>query len=205
MPYLTEASKQALTAAVENVESQSSAEVVIAVRIKSGSMLHSDLLAGFITALVVLAFLLFSRFSFSLEAILLDTALFGALGAFVASRSATVRRFLTPRRVAEEAVHLAARSEFFDSHVCDTRGRTGVLVYVSQTERIAEVLADVGVRNAVDLAQWEACVRRIQGVVAHERDGVSLAAAISELSRVLAPCLPRQADDVDELSNLVRG
>jgi putative membrane protein len=204
MPYLTEASKQALTAAVESIERQSAAEVVVAVRDKSGSMLHSDLLAGALGAFVTLAFLLFSRFSFSLEAILMDTVLFGALSALLCSRWPALRFRLTPRRLAAASVARAARAEFFDAHISETRARTGVLVYVSQTERTAEVLADCGVRSAVDVAAWEACVRRIRSVVESKQDGVLLAKAVSELGSVLASCLPRAADDVDELANQVR-
>lgn len=203
MPYLSEASKQALTAAVENIERHSSAEAVIAVRASSGSLLHTDLLAGCLGAALTLAFLLFSPYTFSLEAILFDTVLFGALSALLSSRWPTLRFWLTPRTLAEESVQRAARAEFFDSHIADTRGRTGILVYVSQTERCAEVLADSGVRNAVDLAAWDACVLRIQRAVAEAQDGLTLARSVGELSELLAKCLPRQADDVDELSNLV--
>lgn len=203
MPYLSEASKQAFTDAVEGIERESAAEVVVAVREKSGSMLHTDLLAGALGALATLAFLLFSPFAFSLEAILADTFLFGLLSALACSRLPGLRFWLTPRRLAEENVQRAARAEFFDAHISETRGRTGILVYVSQTERVAEVLADSGVRNAVDVAAWEACVRRIRAV-AHGRDGIALASAVRELSTVLTPCLPRQHDDVDELSNAVR-
>lgn len=204
MPYLTDASKQALTEAVETIERQTSAEVVVAVREKSGSMLHTDLLAGCLGGLCTLGFMLFSPFAFTLEAILLDTFLFGALSMLLCSRLPALRFHLTPRRLAEESVQRAARAEFFDAHISETRGRTGILIYVSQTERMAEVLADSGVRNAVDVAAWEACVRRIRKVVATVQDGVALAQSVSELSSVLAPCLPRQSDDADELANVVR-
>jgi putative membrane protein len=204
MPYLTETSKQALTAAVESIEQKSAAEVVVAVRAKSGSMLHSDLLAGALGGLLTLGFLLFSPFTFSLEAILIDTALFGALSAYVCSRWPALRFRLTPRRLAAESVARAARAEFFDARISETRARTGILVYVSQTERTAEVLADCGVRNAVDVAVWEACVRRIRRVVETQQDGVLLANAVRELSSVLSACLPRDTDDLDELANQVR-
>jgi len=205
MRYLTEASKQALTETVESIERQSAAEIVVAVRANSGSMLQSDLSAGALCALATLAFMLFSKYTFSLEAILLDTFVFFVLGVILAGRLPSVRFYLTPRHLLEESVKRAARAEFFDAHISETRERTGILVYVSQTERAAEVLADSGVRNAVDVAAWETCVRRIRDVAASTRDGVALAQAIAELSTLLATCLPRPHDDVDELSNVVRG
>jgi putative membrane protein len=205
MRYLTEASKQALTAAVESIEQKSAAEVVVAVRAQSGNLLQTDLLVGGLSALLTLAFLLFSPFTFSLEAILVDTFALFVIGVVLAGRLPTLRFYLTPRRLLEESVKRAARAEFFDAHISETRGRTGILVYVSQTERAAEVLADSGVRNAVDVAAWETHVRRIRDVAAQTRDGVALAQAIAELSTLLSTCLPRADDDVDELSNAVRG
>lgn len=203
MRYLTEASKRALTAAVAGIEDKSSAEVVVAVRARSGSMLHADLAAGALSALATLAFLLFSPFAFSLAAILFDTAFLFALGAFVASRSPALRFHLTPRRLRQQNVARAARAEFFDAHIADTRGRTGILVYVAQTERMAEVLADRGVREALDVATWDARVHQIRAA-AEARDGVALAQAIAALGEPLASCLPRAHDDIDELANAVR-
>jgi putative membrane protein len=205
MPFLSEASKQALTAAVEKIESCSSAEVVIAMRARSGSLLHADLLAGCLGALLTLAFLLFSPYPFSLEAILFDTGLFGVLSALVSSRWPGLRYVLTPRGLAIDNVRRAARAEFFDAGIADTRGRTGILVYVSQTERAAEVLADSGVRRAVDASAWESAVHRIQQVATTRRDGVALAEAVAALAEQLGTCLPRRHDDIDELSNKVRG
>jgi putative membrane protein len=204
MAYLTEASKAALTAAVEEVERGSSAELVIAVRAHSGS-LAADLLAGALAGLGTLAFLLFSPFVFSLPAILLDTALFGLFGVFVCSRSPWLRHALLPAKVADANVRTAARAEFFDAGIADTSGRTGILVFVSQTERRVEVLADSGVRSAVDAAAWQAWVGALTRVVRDERDGLKLAAVVTSIAAPLAACLPRAHDDVNELGDRVRG
>src|SRR5690242_7341895 len=132
MRYLTDASKQALTAAVERIEQKSAAEVVVAVRAQSGDMLQTDLAIGALSALATLAFMLFSPFTFSLEAILIDTFAFFVIGALLAHQLPTLRFYLTPRRLLEESVRRAARAEFFDAHISETRGRTGILIYVSQ-------------------------------------------------------------------------
>jgi putative membrane protein len=202
--YLTEASKAALTAAVESIEARSSAEIVIAVRAHSGSMLATDLIAGVGSALLTLAFLLFSPVPFSLPAILLDTFVFGALGAFLCSRFPNLRFALTPASLARESVRAAARAEFFDGGISETRGRTGILVYVSQTERLGEVLADSGVRDAIDDEVWRAWVRSLERVVREQRDGLKLAAAVTAIGEPLASCLPRAHDDVNELGDQVR-
>ncbi len=205
MAYLTEASKAALTAAVESVEQRSSAELVISVRAQSGSLLAADLIAGVAGALATLAFLLFSPFPFSLPAIVLDTCLFGVLSGFACSRFPNLRYWLMPATLAAANVRVAARAHFFDHGIAETIGRTGILVYVSQTERAVEVLADSGVRRAIDAAAWQAWTREVQRVVRSERDGLKLAAAITSIGEPLARWLPRAHDDLNELDDRVRG
>lgn len=201
MGYLTPAGKQALSAAVEAIESASSAEIVVAFRPDSVSRLQTSALAAGLASVSGLAFLLFSPWPFSNLAILLDTCLFGVLGALLCQRSTPLRRALTPRRVAEQHVERAARAEFMERGVAETRDRSGVLVYVSQTERCAAVIADRGVRTHVNAEAWQSAVRRIGSTVRSREDGVALAEAVSALLPLLAQGLPRREDDKDELSN----
>ena len=56
-PFLTDEAKKALTEAVQEVEASTSAELVVAIRARSGSYLHADLIAGIAVGLAALAFL----------------------------------------------------------------------------------------------------------------------------------------------------
>jgi putative membrane protein len=202
-PFLTDAAKQALTGAVQDVESRCSAELVVAVRARSGNYLHADLIVGILVALAGLTVLLFSPWPFDLAWFVIDPLLAGALGGFVVSRLPAVRRALTLRRVRRQQVETAARATFVEKGVHGTTGRTGVLLYVSLLEREAVVIHDLGVETLVTTGGWQRAVGEIEDAVRRGEDGVAVAARVRTLGDLLAPVLVRGADDVDELANEV--
>jgi putative membrane protein len=202
-PFLTDAAQQALSDAVRDVESRCSAEVVVAVRPRSGSYLHADLIAGILAAVAGLLGLLFSPWPFDLVWFVVDPLLAGALGAFLASRLPAVRRALTFQRVRRRQVETAARATFVEKGVHGTSGRTGLLVYISLLEREAAVIHDFGVEPLATTEGWRVAVEEIEEAVRRGEEGVALAVLVRALGDVLAPALARGAQDVDELANEV--
>jgi len=201
-PFLTDAAKAALLDAVRAVEARSAAEVVVAVRERSGSYLHADLVAGIVAANLVLFYQLFSPWEFSLPLIQVAPTGVGLLVGLATSITPWARRALTPRRTREAMVRTAARATFVDKGVAGTRARTGILIYVGVLERTAEVVADVGVTRAVPADRWAAATARVSQSARHG-DGAAVAAAVAGLTDVLAAALPRSADDVNELADEV--
>jgi len=202
-PFLTDAAKQALSDAVRDVESRCSAELVVAVRARSGFYLHADLIAGILAALAVLIGLLFSPWPFDLVWFVIDPLLAGALGAFLASGLPAVRRALTFWRVRRRQVETAARATFVEKRIHATTGRTGILVYISLLEREAAVIHDLGIDTLATTDGWRLAVEEIEEAVRRGEDGVAVAALGRALGDLLAPALVRSASDVDELANEV--
>src|SRR4051812_36295874 len=97
-PFLTPDAKRALSAAIHAVESACGAELVIAVRRQSGSYLDGALTGAVGGAVAVLAFLLFSPWSFRLEYFLVDPVIFGILCGVWVSRSPALLRLVTGKR-----------------------------------------------------------------------------------------------------------
>lgn len=201
--FLTEEAKAALLDAVKTVERRSCAELVIAVRDRSGHYLHADVLAGALGAVVTLTFLLFSPWPFALYAFVLDPIIVALLLAWISWRSTGLRRLLTPRKLADDMVRTAARATFYERGVRHTRDEIGILVYVSLLERRAEVVVDRGIERAVDRAAWAAAVAAIDRAVVDREGGIAVARAITALGDLLEPCLPRSEDDVNELPDEV--
>ena len=201
--FLTDAARKALTDAVEDVEAQSSAEVVVAVRPSSGSYLHADLLAGIAAAVACLVGLLFSPWPFGLVWFVVDPVLLGARVGFLVSRLPAVRRGLTRPGVRRRRVLEAARATFVEKRVHATSGRTGLLVYISLLEREAVVLHDVGIDILATSDGWQRACEDLAESVRRGDDGVAVAARVRALGDRLAPAFARSADDVDELANEV--
>jgi putative membrane protein len=202
-PFLNDDSKAALSEAVIAVEAACSAELVIAVRPRTGSYLHADLGFGILMGLAALAVLLFSPWIFAPVWVLVDPILIGALAGLVGSRSARLRRAFTPERERRLRVEAAARSTFVERRVYGTTGRTGILFYVSVLEREAAFVADVGVEALAATEAWRRAVGEIEQAVRNKEDGVAVAARIRALAPLLGPALVRSENDVDELPNEV--
>jgi putative membrane protein len=202
-PFLTSESKTALSEAVRAVESCSSAELVVAVRPRSGSYLYADLIFGILTGLAALAILLYSRWEFELVWFLVDPVLVAALAGFAASRSDVLRRVFTRPATRRLRVETAARSTFVERRIHGTMGRTGILLYVSVLEREAAFVVDVGVEALAATDAWRTAVREIEEAVRHGADGTVVAARLRDLAALLSPALERGHEDVDELPNEV--
>jgi len=202
-PFLTDESKAALSAAVHAIESCSSAELVVAVRPRSGSYLHADLIFGILAGLASLAVLLYSRWEFALVWFLVDPVLVGTLAGLAASRSDVLRRAFTRLATRRRRVDTAARSTFVERRVHGTTGRTGILLYVSVLEREAALVVDAGVEALAVTDAWRKAAGEIENAVRQGADGTAVATRLHDLAILLGPALERSAEDVDELPNEV--
>lgn len=201
--FFRDAAKQSTATSVKRVEAQTSAEVVVAVRRRSGDYrvvaYHFGLALG---ALVVL-YLLLAPQLFSVAAIAMDGALGFALGLVLALNIAPLLRLLSrERRLAQSAAD-AARVAFYDLGISRTSGRNGLLVFVSTFEQRALVLVDVGI--AVDKLgpKWTEANAALSAAV-KARDVPAFERALEGLGPILGELMPRSADDVNELPDEVQ-
>ncbi|HEU4580536.1 MAG TPA: hypothetical protein VFS67_19905 [Polyangiaceae bacterium] len=200
--FLGEEGKRALQAAVERIEAGSAAEAVVVVPVQSGCYLHADLLGGIICGWLGLGFLLLSPWFFSLASIWLDPLVCGLLGAGLVSRVPGLRRWLTPAKWRREGVLRCAQAAFVERRISETRDRSGLLIYVSQLEREAVVLADLGLRQAVSSSDWQRLESALRDA-ARAGDASRAARALSDFALVAQAALPRRADDLNELADSV--
>jgi putative membrane protein len=199
--FLSE-SKAKITAVIREVESQTSAELVVAAKHASGRYREADYLAGFLLALATLCALLFLPVSFSMVAMPVDVAVAFALGALFTANVPPLRRLLLSQRRLREQVHAVARETFVDRSISRTSGRNGILVFVSTFERTAMVVPDIGVDTKSLGEPWVATVGRIERA-ARERDLEAFLLALRSLGPTLGAAMPHQADDVNELPDEV--
>ena len=145
--------KAALTRAIVAFEAATAVELVIAVRPRSDTYPHVAILAGVVMALATTTFLLYGEPEFDLHWFLVAPLVVGLAAGFAASTGG-LQWLLTRAATREQGVLRAARATFVEKSMADTRGRTGVLLYVSLAERVAVMIADLGVRQAVPPARW---------------------------------------------------
>jgi putative membrane protein len=134
--------------------------------------------------------------------LILQAALFVAT--LLLTAIAPVRRALTPRGMKRDRVRQRAEEQFLSKNLHATRERTGVLIYVSAAERMAELIADEGIHGKVGQDAWDrAMAALVQGVKAG-RPAEGFVAAIGLCGDVLAEHFPARPDDnPNELADAV--
>jgi putative membrane protein len=195
-----ENARKALTACVKEIETRTDAELVLVIRARSDSYRHANYLFGALLAFVGLVFIIFSPYTFHPNWVLIEVVLFFVLGAFVSSRSNSLRRLLTSKKSQAHKVRTSAAAMFYEAGIANTRMETGILIYVSLLERRLELLADRGVLKAVPALQWNEELFEL-----HEAARLSnaklLETALHNLSKLLALHLPATGDNPNELAD----
>jgi len=200
---LNDADRALLREAVRAVETRSRAEIVLAVRPRSDSYNRGPLLFGALVAWCFLGFQLFSAsYEFPVQAMFLEPVLIGAAAAYLAAAIPAFTRILASPKKRRQSVERAARATFQERGVGLTRERTGVLLYVSQLEGEAFVVADKGITDSVPPEAWKKTSTRVESLAGRARGADGLALAIREFAEPLAEGLPARADDIDELPDL---
>jgi putative membrane protein len=135
-------------------------------------------------------------------AILLQAVLFAAVALLVAWRP--VRLALTPRGVKRHEVRRRAAEIFLSKNLHLTRERTGVLIFVSLAERMAEILADEGIASQADPAVWDRAMAALSEGLKRGEPAAGFAAAIGLCGDVLAEKFPaKPGDNPNELPDAV--
>ena len=200
--FFRDAAKQSTASSVQRVEAQTSAEVVVAVRRRSGDYRVAAYHFGLFVGAAVVVYLLLAPALFSVADIALDGALGFGLGLVLAFNVSLLLRALVRERPLQQSVDAAAKVAFFELGISRTSGRNGLLVFVSTFEQRAVVVPDIGIDVSALVGWTEACAALSGAVKA--RDLMAFERALESLGPILGRSMPRSGDDVNELPDEVR-
>lgn len=108
------------------------------------------------------------------------------------------RLALTPRLVKKRRAERASIEQFFIRGVSGTKGRTGVLIFVSFAEHYARIIADEGLSGRISDEEWGGALKPLLDCLSEDRCADGFVAAIEECARLLARVAPPGAEG-DEL------
>ncbi|HEX2870662.1 MAG TPA: hypothetical protein VHP33_05385 [Polyangiaceae bacterium] len=188
---------------MKHVEAQTSAEVVVAVRRRSGDYRVPAYHFGFFVGGLVVLYLLVTPQVFSIGDIALDGALGFGLGLALAYNVSALLRLLVREKPLAASVAAAARVAFYDLGISRTIGRNGVLVFVSTFEQRVLVLADIGIDVRALGPKWDEACAALSAAV-KRRDLAGFEQALESLGPILGATMPRSFDDVNELPDEVQ-
>ncbi len=99
----------------------------------------------------------------------------------------------------EEAAHVS----FFIERLYQTRDANGVLLYISLLERQAWVIADSGINDRIPVREWEEVVALVTQGIKEKKQAQAICQAVSRIGEILEKDFPVQADDENELHDLI--
>ncbi|HXD31207.1 MAG TPA: hypothetical protein VN643_08825 [Pyrinomonadaceae bacterium] len=192
-----------LAQCVKEIEQGTDAELVIVVRGVSGNYRHADYLFGAVLAFVGLLILLFIPIDFPPILVPIDVAGLFIGGAFLCSRTKTLRRRLTSKKFRKAAVRRGAAAMFYEAGIANTNAEMGIIVYLSLLELRLELIADRGVLKAVPPLEWNHIQFELKQV-GRTPDVESFVKALQNFGALLSKHLPATGENPNELPDMPR-
>jgi len=188
-----------ITGAITRAEKTTSGEIVVVVARASSSYRYFTLMCVALLALAVpLPFIHFTKWP--IEYVYLIQLFVFAAGALLVQWE-PLRVAITPAALKRARAHQRAVEQFLVQNLHTTTGRTGVLIYVSDAERYAEVIADNGIYKKVTPEVWDALIAVLTAHIGRGTRTEGFVAAIETCGAILAEHFPPEAADRDELPN----
>ncbi len=110
-----------------------------------------------------------------------------------------LRLALTPRATKARRVRRRAIQYFKVGAESRTAKKTGVLIYLSLGEHMAEIIADEAVHRAVPAETWGDAMAALIDEVRAGQPGKGMAAAVGQVGAILAAHFPKDAADPNEI------
>jgi putative membrane protein len=104
-----------------------------------------------------------------------------------------IRYRLVPRQARHDRAHRTAMRQFAAHGLHKTARRTGVLIFASQAERYAEIIADAGINEKVDPQVWDDAIAALLAGIKAGKPADGFVAAIERCGAVLAQHFPLPA------------
>lgn len=116
-----------------------------------------------------------------------------------------LKRIFKSEKRAMEMVDLRAKEAFLNEQVYNTKERVGILIYISQLERIVMVIGDEGINKKVQKEDWEQVITLITGGLKRKKIGEGIVDGISFCKELLLKNgFVRKDSDTNELSDELR-
>lgn len=186
---LTREDHDAISAAIRSAEQQTSGQIVCVLAHSASDYAYVPILWASVLALVLPWPLIYFT-PWSVQRIYLLQLVLFLVVAVIGLSWTRLRLALVPRAVQRRQAHRAALEQFVVRGIARTKGRTGVLIFVSLAEHYARIIADEGIAHKVHQMEWQAAV---DALTAHMRDGriaAGFVAAVARCGAVLAAHAP---------------
>jgi putative membrane protein len=199
MQHLPTGERAPIEEAISRAEKETSGEIVVVVTRASAHYFGIGLMWAALVALSVpLPLILFTNWPME-HIYIVQLAVFALCVAIL--QWEPFRFAVVPKSVKHARAHKRAVEEFLVQDLHTTKGRTGVLIYVSFAEHFAELIADHAIDKKVSQETWDQIVRELTDHLSRGERDKGLTAAIEACGKLLAKNFPPGSEDLNELPN----
>lgn len=199
--YLNENEKQKISQEIENLEKQSSAELVAVMTKKSSSYKFETIaLSLFITTIISLITFVFENNSIKLFEIQTLSFIFFY---FIFDKSNKALLSLLPKSYKYEKASIYANKQFANLGLQKIKTKQAIMFFVSLDEKYVEIITDSVIKGKIDDSYWQNIVDEFIKDVKNNNISNGYIKAIKQCNEILIKNFPIQENDENELSNEV--
>ena len=189
MTLLTESEAAQVAEAILRVEKETDAELVAVLAPQADRYHYIPTLWAAMIALVSPAVVMATPFWLDvLEILALQLGVFFFLAVLL--RFPPILRRIIPASVRTWRASNLARRQFLEQNLHHTSGETGLLIFVAETERYVEIIADRGISKHVDQADWQQIVDEFTTLVHKGKTLEGFLGAVNACGQLLKQHVP---------------
>ncbi|MBW6521190.1 MAG: TPM domain-containing protein [Desulfoarculaceae bacterium] len=207
--FLTETEQKRISDLVQQMEQQTSGEIVPMV-VSASHSYPTAMIIGATALALPLSLLLMpvvsTFFWLGSQNVWIFIALFTALYTLFYSlvrRFSRLKRLFLSRSQIEAEVEEAAINSFFSERLYKTKDENGILIFISVLERKVWILADAGINARIDSGQWQEIIDLLTLGIKEKRQCAAICKAIIQIGELLKTHFPIQENDINELHNII--
>ncbi len=200
MALFNEDERKKIAQAIASVEESTSGELVVLHTHRSDDYALIRGGFGFFGSLGLIDLIHFLHPVWDLSWLLVSAAVLGSLLYLLAGWGPLLRLLVPVRMRADAALERAFRA-MVQEGVTETRDRSGVLIFLSESEHRVVILADSGINSRVETEEWARDVETLVQALKAGRATEGVLSVVGRVGELLAASFPPRADDTNELSN----
>ena len=199
MGMVKENELKVISAAIDAVEKNTDAELVVVLAKQADDYRYIPTLWAALMALLVPAVSWASGWWLdTLDILMVQLGSFAILA--MVFRLPAVMLRLVPSSVKSWRASNLARRQFLDNNLHHTRQDCGVLVFISEAEHYVEIIADRGISRHVSVEQWQSIVDSLISEIKNGATQQGLITCINSCGQMLAHFAPA-TQEKNELPN----
>lgn len=199
MALISQEQAEQIAAAIGRIERETDAELVAVLAKQADSYHYIPTLWAALLALISPGVMALTPFWLNVGDVVLVQLLVFLVMAIILRLPPVMRRII-PQQVKNWRAGNLARRQFLESNLHHTVGGTGVLIFVSETERYVEIIADQGINQHVSQADWQAIVDEFASLVRQGKTVEGLLASVERCGELLIKHVPATSEK-NELPN----